>query len=208
MEVTEDEGLVTWLPPVEAVDQAVLVQVEVTDGEDVVLHEWVITVQDNPDIAPIANAGLDRTVDPGVIELDGSASIDPLAQGLRYVWSAVGGPQEVTIDDPSLAIATVELLYPGDYTFKLQVIAPGDRSAEDEVVITVRYNGPIAIAGEDQRAELPVTGDLAGDARWRGGRARGGRRPIAGASGRPRIDLNGGDTPNPEFKALDRRLRL
>ena len=45
MEVTEDEGLVTWLPPVEAVDQAVLVQVEVTDGEDVVLHEWVITVQ-------------------------------------------------------------------------------------------------------------------------------------------------------------------
>ena len=47
----------TWLPPVEAVDQAVLVQVEVTDGEDVVLHEWVITVQDNPDIAPIANAG-------------------------------------------------------------------------------------------------------------------------------------------------------
>ena len=205
MEVTEDEGLVTWLPPVEAVDQAVLVQVEVTDGEDVVLHEWVITVQDNPDIAPIANAGLDRTVDPGVIELDGSASIDPLAQGLRYVWSAVGGPQEVTIDDPSLAIATVELLYPGDYTFKLQVTAPGDRSAEDEVVITVRYNGPIAIAGEDQRVELPVTGDpalvtLAGEAvvleedtptyRWE-------------QVGGPEIDLNGGDTPNPEFKALD-----
>ena len=58
MEVTPDEGLVTWLPPIEAVGQAVLVQVEVSDGEDNVLHEWIIEVQDNPDIAPIANAGL------------------------------------------------------------------------------------------------------------------------------------------------------
>ena len=97
----------------------------------------------------------------------------------------------------------VELLYPGDYTFKLQVTAPGDRSAEDEVVITVRYNGPIAIAGEDQRAELPVTGDpalvtLAGEAvvleedtptyRW--------EQVVA-----PRSTQRG-NTPNPEFKAL------
>ena len=47
--------------------------------------------------------------------------------------------------------------------------APGDRTAEDEVVITVRYNSSIAIAGEDQRVELSVTGEpitvvLAGEA--------------------------------------------
>jgi len=205
MDVTADEGLVTWLPPIESVGQAVLVQVEVSDGEDTILHEWIIEIQENPDIAPIANAGLDRTVDPGRVELDGSGSLDPLAQGLSYTWSAVDGPQVATIDDPSLEIATVELLYPGDYTFKLTVRAPGDRTAEDEVVITVRYNGPIAIAGEDQRVELPVTGDpasvvLAGEAvileedtatfKWV-------------QVGGPVIDLLNPLTAAPEFKTQD-----
>ncbi len=205
MEVVSDTGLVTWVPSLESVGQAILVQVEVSDGEDMVLHEWIIEVQENPDIDPIANAGLDRTVDPGRIELDGSGSLDPLAQGLTYVWSFVEGPQEVTIDDTSLEIATVEVLYPGDYTFKLTVNASGDRSAEDEVVITVRYNGPIAIAGEDQRVELAVTGEpvvisLAGEAvvleedtptyAWT-------------QAGGPVIDLLNVDGATPEFKALD-----
>ena len=104
-----------------------------------------------------------------------------------------------------MEIATVELLYPGDYTFKLMVSAPGDRTAEDEVVITVRYNGPIAIAGEDQRVELPVTGDpaaviLAGEAvvleedtptfKWI-------------QVGGPVIELLNSETATPEFKTRD-----
>jgi hypothetical protein len=205
-----DIGLVEWMPPVESADQAVLVQVEISDGEAAVLHSWVIEVSADGDLDPVADAGFDRTVDPGVIELDGSASRDPMAGELRYLWAFVEGPSEALIDDTSLQIATVELLYPGEYRFKLTVTGSGDRSAEDEVVISVRYGGPIAIAGEDQRIEFSATGEpvavtLAGEAivldsdnalfDWR-------------QVGGPEVGLDGADSASPTFKAPDPGLYI
>jgi hypothetical protein len=204
MEVS-DNGTVTWTPGVEAIGQAAMVQVEISDGDASVLHEWVVTVIDDGSLDPTADAGPDRTVDPGRIELDGSASQDPLARRLTYLWELLDGPDPAAVDDPSLQIATIELLYPGDYTFKLTVTVADGRTDSDDVVITVNYTGPIAIAGDDQRVELPADGEpvrvqLSGAAVVLEETA-----PVYAWSqlSGPEATLEAADTANPFFKVVD-----
>jgi YVTN family beta-propeller protein len=52
-------------------------------------------------IIPLANAGLEQTVDSAVrVQLDGRGSSDPRNQTLTYQWTQTAGP-EVTLSDPN-----------------------------------------------------------------------------------------------------------
>ena len=84
--------------------------------------------------APIANAGLDQTIeyngDTNSFTLDGSASIDPDDDSITYSWSLDGN--EVSTDmSPTLSLGA------GVYTFILTVTDPDGLSNNDEVTITV-----------------------------------------------------------------------
>lgn len=52
-------------------------------------------------IVPIADAGIDHTVDSGVtMQLDGCGGTDPRNETLTYQWTQTSGPS-VTLDDPT-----------------------------------------------------------------------------------------------------------
>ena len=87
---------------------------------------------------PIANAGLDQSVNEGVsVTLDGSASHDPGENPLTYLWTA---PVEITLDLPTTshpAFIAPEVSTDTSYTFSLVMNNGIINSHEDQVVVTV-----------------------------------------------------------------------
>jgi hypothetical protein len=153
-----DEGLVEWLVPASAAAQMIMVQVVVSDGEHETPHNWVIEVSEVIAEGPHADAGADRTVDPGMVRLDGSGSVDGQDRELTYSWVQIEGPVSVEVLDANAEVALVEMLNAGVYGFRLTVRAPDGVEDSDEVTLTVRYTGPIAVAGDDQRHQLAPDG--------------------------------------------------
>jgi hypothetical protein len=101
--------------------------------------EVVITVDNQP---PLADAGLDQTVNPlALVTLDGSGSGDPDGDlPLAYLWTQTGGPP-VELSDPTSVNPTFTA--PGNpavLTFTLTVTDSLGLAGltVDEVVITVK----------------------------------------------------------------------
>lgn len=156
--VIDEQQLITWTPSSEQAGSTHRVVLEVSDGPLTDSQIWEITVAEEIPDGPIADAGLDQEVEPGTVELDGSNSRDPYGGVLSYEWSLIEGPDEVEISAANQAIASVDLRRFGAYRFKLLVAATSEEGEvltdEDEVVINVLYNGPIADAGPDTRVSL------------------------------------------------------
>lgn len=113
-----------------------------------------ITVLPDPNKAPIANAGPDRTVQlpNGRAQLDGSNSYDPEGDELRFEWSAVSGPETVQIENAETAYPYVNFLLVGEYIFRLKVSDSKGLSSTSNVKVTVLPKPnelPIAIALND-----------------------------------------------------------
>ena len=101
-------------------------------------------------IRPVAHAGDDQTVDPGVlVTLDGSGSIDPdglPGETLTYfwVWKDGTGSENVALSNPSAQMPTftADNVTPGTvnvyHNFTLTVTDAGALTHEDEVRVTVR----------------------------------------------------------------------
>ena len=144
----------------------------VTDEEDGVSTDTVsiiVTGPPAPNRAPIAHAGLHRTVFSGeTVTLDGSGSYDPDGNNstLTYFWEHTSDlPSGIT--EPILAdnrakitVFTADIISEGDpisHEFTLTVTDTKGASGTITVVITVKPNaGPIVNAGDDQTVE---TGD-------------------------------------------------
>lgn len=94
-------------------------------------------------VAPLANAGTDQTVDEGsLVVLNGAASIDPDGQAIYYQWIA---PDEISLDDPTLATPsfTAPMVHADTtFVFTLTVNDGLLESLPDTVLITVE-NIPI-----------------------------------------------------------------
>jgi hypothetical protein len=105
---------------------------------------------------PVALIGPDQSVaEASLITLDGSASYDPDAEPVTFLWAQVAGPS-VTLSDPQGAQPTflAPLVGPAGTTlsFQLTVTDPIGRSttAVTAVNVTNVNHPPIANAGADQ----------------------------------------------------------
>ena len=102
---------------------------------------YAIGADERASLAPVADAGLDRTVDANeTIALDGSASYAPNGDyPLEYLWTQTGGPA-VELSDEMVVSPTFTTPFGMEVlTFTLIVTDSLDLvSAPDEVVITVR----------------------------------------------------------------------
>jgi PKD repeat protein len=111
-----------------------------------------ITVLDVTD--PVANAGLDRTVDEDVsIALDGSGSSDNIGIA-SYTWIFA----DVTVK----TLVGVKPVYtfsaPGVYTVALNVTdAAGNWAVDTMVIVVLDVTDPVANAGQDQTVEAGTT---------------------------------------------------
>jgi hypothetical protein len=116
---------------------------------------------------PIANAGLDQSLNEGVsVTLDGSASSDPDSDPMTYKWTAPAG---ITLSSTTVAKPTFtapEVTADKTYTFSLVVNDGTLNSDADEVVITVKNVNkiPVANAGITQTVNEGATVTLDGSA--------------------------------------------
>jgi MYXO-CTERM domain-containing protein len=91
--------------------------------------------------APLADAGLDQDVTPGVaVTLDASASLDPDGDTLTFAWSQLSGPAVTLVTSPG-APAAASFVAPAvaaetELTFEV-VVSDGTASASDVVAIRV-----------------------------------------------------------------------
>jgi hypothetical protein len=114
-------------------------------------------IECDPNQAPIANAGVDKTLVEGMtVNLNGSASSDVDEDSLTYFWSLVSKPvgSVATLSDATLESPTFVADIIGTYLFELIVNDGQVDSAVDGMEVTVVSNtlppqAPVAIAGGD-----------------------------------------------------------
>ncbi|HET6558774.1 MAG TPA: PKD domain-containing protein, partial [Prolixibacteraceae bacterium] len=128
------------------------VSVSLPDGEP----QTVMVTQEvnNPNQAPIANAGADQSVNErSTVTLDGTASSDPDNDDeLTYSWTAPEGIELSSATSVSPTFTAPEVNTDTNFTFSLVVNDGTVSSAADEVVISIRNNNraPVSDAGDDQ----------------------------------------------------------
>jgi len=128
----------------------------------------VITVLDQSNNAPVADAGFDLgfPLDP-IIILDGGASHDDDGDSLSFVWRLVSaGEGSVTLLDSTAAQTSFTATVAGDYVFRLLV---SDSLATSTDVVTIKLSAadnvrPIAVAGRDTVITVGSTLTLDGSA--------------------------------------------
>ncbi len=117
--------------------QAVTVTVESPCGVTVQdTHPILVEAAPVANRPPIARAGNDQIVSPGVlVTLDGSASSNPDGDPLTFFWRQTGGA--AVSFTPTLSRTTFTAPGPGALTFMLTVTDTGGLAHSDSVVITV-----------------------------------------------------------------------
>ncbi len=160
-----------------------------------------------PDAAPIANAGVDFSVNEGQtgVALNGSLSSDPDGDPLAYAWTQVSGGTAVTLTGAGTASPTftAPVVAPGGGTlsFDLTVTANGKTSTDTVSVNIVNVNHPpVADAGDDQSIAEGSPVNLDGSASYDSD-----NDPFTYAwvqvGGTPVVDLSDAAAANPTFSA-------
>ena len=127
-----------------------------------------ITVK-NVNHLPVALVGLDQAVaEASLVTLDASASYDPDAEPLTYLWQQLSGPT-VTLSDPTQAKPTflAPLVGSAGITLSFQLtVSDGQASAgtTTNVHVTNVNHPPVAHAGPDQTRNAGATVQLDGTA--------------------------------------------
>ncbi|HEY3310541.1 MAG TPA: FG-GAP-like repeat-containing protein [Anaerolineales bacterium] len=96
----------------------------------------------SPGSLPVANAGLDQTVNEGdTVTLDATGSNDPDGDALTYSWSLVSGPGNIVLSPPNDR-PTFVAPDDGTYVLRLSVTDGKEGTSSDEVSITVSNVAP------------------------------------------------------------------
>ena len=180
-----------------------------TEGYSATIFTYTATDQDgdegtitfsitvNPNLAPTADAGEDRSVTVlASITLNGSGS-DPEGETLTYMWSRLSGVAGSFNDTTSATPTFTAADEAGDVVFQLIVTDErGLSSPPNSVTITVNPNlAPTADAGEGRIVDIGMTVILDGS-----GSSDPEDQPLtyivgAGSSGRGRVNFNRYDQP-------------
>ena len=110
-------------------------------------------------IPPMANAGIDQTIElpQNSLTLIGSGSTSGNINESTFLWKKIDGPQSFTILTPTALRTVVTDLTEGVYRFELTVTDSEGNSARDNCIVKVEQNKPpIAYAGYDNMAILPT----------------------------------------------------
>ncbi|MFZ1528209.1 MAG: PKD domain-containing protein [Ferruginibacter sp.] len=115
-------------------------QLRVTDNAGASSMDTVrVTVNSATNVAPLANAGNDITIQlpATTATLNGTASSDADGSVVAYLWTPLADLQGVVITSPTNSITSVSFTTPGVYTFGLTVTDNGGSSSSDNVTVTV-----------------------------------------------------------------------
>ena len=121
-----------------------------------------ITIIENSNDPPSADAGIDMTVKPReTVNLSGSGS-DPDNDIISYSWTQIGGHDVIlTNSDKASASFTAPNLI-DTLTFMLTVVDSAGQAGNDLIDITVESTLPVADAGSNQSVEPGVIVNLDG----------------------------------------------
>lgn len=116
------------------------IELTVTDAAGLAGRDtMLIRLNAVPHIAPVANAGSDKTIRLPVnkILLDGRGSSDSDGAIILYKWVYVSGPSGYILLNPSKDTSTVTFSTPGVYIFKLNITDNDGLSSSDNIAVTV-----------------------------------------------------------------------
>ena len=118
-------------------------ELTITDNNGATATDQVIvTVNPEPNKAPVANAGKDTSISlpAASVMLSGSNSADADGNITVYSWKQVSGPSAAVIAASGSAVTEVNTLQEGDYVFELQVTDNAGASATARVKVSVVNN--------------------------------------------------------------------
>lgn len=102
----------------------------------------VLRYYNNTNEAPVANAGVDRSVNPGAtVTLDGTASYDPDGDDITYNWTQVSG-QDIAFDDATSATPTFTT-YNTDESYVIQLVVNDGLTDSEPDTMTVTAGAPV-----------------------------------------------------------------
>ncbi|TLY00225.1 MAG: tandem-95 repeat protein, partial [Thaumarchaeota archaeon] len=131
----------------------------VSDGKGGTATDTVDVIVQNINRPPVADAGLDRTLNAGtLIDLNGTGSSDPDNDSLSYSWTQINGTSVELIDANTAAPSFAAPLVDADgeiLTFTLTVTDNDGLTDTDTVIITISplpvvNQPPVANAGPDR----------------------------------------------------------
>jgi subtilisin family serine protease len=191
-------------PPVDSSGATLTFELTVSDGiaQDTDIINIIVENVNQP---PIADAGLDQTVDEGsLVTLNGTASSDPDDDTLTFSWVQIAGPNATLSDatSPTPSFTALEVDSAGAVlTFELTIDDGNGGTATDSVDITVQNinQPPVADAGSDQVVDEGTLVTLNGT-----GSSDPDNDPLTYSwlqiSG-PSVELFGANTTSPSFTA-------
>ncbi|MFA9388438.1 MAG: PKD domain-containing protein, partial [Prolixibacteraceae bacterium] len=157
----------TFTAPEVTVDTEYTLSLIVNDGTANSIADEVKVMVKQVNKIPVANAGVDQTVNEGeTVSLDAGGSSDPEGVLLTYSWTA---PTGIVLSSTSAAKPTFiapEVNVDTDYTLSLVVNDGLANSTVDELTVTVKQvnKAPVANAGADQTIDEVTLVTLDGSA--------------------------------------------
>ena len=114
-------------------------ELTITDNRGAVAKDTVrITVNPAPNVAPVANAGVDMSITlPLITTILSGTGTDANGTISSFAWSKIAGPAAGIIVSPNMAVTSINSLVQGVYQFELTVSDNNGATAKDTVQITV-----------------------------------------------------------------------
>ena len=134
-------------------------ELKVTDNNGATGRDTMQVIVFAPNIAPLANAGLNQsiTLPTNTANLSGSGT-DVDGTVVIYKWTKVTGPATGTITNSNIPVTNVTGLTAGIYLFELRITDNNGATGKDtmQVIVNPENIPPVANAGADQSIALPA----------------------------------------------------
>ncbi|HUP13815.1 MAG TPA: hypothetical protein VM187_16455, partial [Niastella sp.] len=149
-EITRNENAITMAISLEKGTYTFRLTVKDNDGATDV-DDIKVTVNAEPNILPVANAGNDKTITLPLnkVTLIGEGSDEDGAVD-SYLWTKISGPSGSVIESKTMPQTSISALLEGTYVFRLSVTDNDGGIAADDVKVVVNAEKPILVkAGAD-----------------------------------------------------------